>query len=229
MDSRQADTNELIVNCFDDFLKLLYDKTNFRFRNEQRDGFFMMTQIESIAFAVKYSEDLGAISIAFGKGQLKINETLRTCKTSLIKDFFKNIHGADYEYMRRILGYPELEKIAPEQKEIMHKSVEEAKQYNSQIRAFYDKNNVLYNCYKYGLRLMPALGEDKDDHMMLKFPSMKHGEFELEAFDKSEVDTAHAHALKIAGLIFTLLDGMFKNHRSWYFGREIRMPSYSSK
>jgi hypothetical protein len=64
-----------------------------------------------------------------------------------------------------------------------------------------------------------ALGGDKDNHMMLKFPSMKNGEFELEGFDKSEMDKEHANALKIAGLIFTLLDVMFQNHRSWYFGK----------
>ena len=40
--------SELTINCFDDFLKLLYDKSDFRFRDNQREGYLMMTKIDGI-------------------------------------------------------------------------------------------------------------------------------------------------------------------------------------
>jgi len=210
--------HELTLNCFDDFLKLLYDKTDFKFRDDQREGYFLMTKIDSIASVVKYSEDLAAISIGFGKGHFKINETLRKYKVKEIKDFFQQVASADYDYIRKILGYPGLSAVELERKESMLQSVEQAKQYFGQIRNFYEKNMDLYNCYKHGLRIMPTCDEDKQ-WMLLKFPSLKNGEFDLEGFEKKEVDENHEEALKIVGLIVTLMEVIFRKHRSLYFNR----------
>jgi hypothetical protein len=212
-------TNEVIVNFFDDFLKILYDNSPFRFRTEQREGFLMMTKMESIISAVKYSEDLAAISVGFGKGPFKLNETLRTYTIPTVKGFFKTIPDAKYDYIRNILGYPEWGTIEEERRDMMRRSAEEAKLHYKQIAAFYDKNADLYNCYKHGLRLMPALGERQGDHMLLKFPSMKNGEFDLEGFDQKEFETEYANALKTAGLVFTLMDVIIRNHRALYFGK----------
>lgn len=210
--------SELTVNCFDDFLKLLYDKTDFRFRNEQREGYFIMTKIDSIASVVKYSEDLAAISIGFGKGHFKINETLRNYRVSEIKEFYKRVTSADYDYIKNILGYPEFKAIEVERRESMLQSVEQAKQYFDKIGIFYQKNSELYNCYKHGLRIMPTRSDDKSQPwMLLKFPSLKNGEFDLEGFEKKEVDDNHEEALKIVGLIVSLMEVIFENHRSLYF------------
>lgn len=209
--------NDLVLNNFDNFLKLLYEKTKIRFRDKQRKEFLLMMQVDGITLAVKYCEDLAAISIAFGKGHFKINETLRDYTTANVREFFKKVAIADYDYLRKILGYPELENIESDQKGIMRKSADNAKQYYCQLQTFFDKNNDLYNCYKHGLRLMPVLGEG-DETEILKFPSKKNGEFEIEAFDKNECDEEYASALMVAGRIFTLMDVMFQNHRKWYFG-----------
>lgn len=209
--------NDLMLNNYDSFLKILCEKTEVRFRNEQREAFLMMLRVESITWTVKYSEDLAAISYAFGKGHFKINETLKDYRTADVKEFFKKVTIADYEYIQKILGYPELQRIESDQKEIMGKSADVAKQYYNQVKTFYDKYNDLYNCYKHGLRLMPVMGEG-DENCILKFPSKKNGEFEIEVLDRKECVDEYASALKVAGTIFTLLDAMFQNHRAWYFG-----------
>ena len=206
--------NDLILNYFDDFLKLLREKTIFEFRSEQRDDFLMMIRAESIILTVKYSEDLASISIAFGRGHFKINETLRTYKTATIRKFFKNVTEADYRYMQKVLGYPDLEELEPNRRVMIEGSVERAKQYYKQIGAFYSKYCDLYNCYKHGLRLMPVK-EGKTNTSILKFPSLKTGEFEVEVIGEKE----YKNATDIAGLIFTLMHVMFQNHRAWYLGK----------
>jgi hypothetical protein len=166
--------NDLMLNNYDTFLKILFDKTKVRFRNEQREAFLMMLRVESITWTVKYSEDLAAISLAFGKGHCNLNETLKDYGTREVRDFFKKVTIAEYDYIRKILGYPELEGIESGQEEIMGKSAEVTKQHYNQVKTFYGKHNDLYNCYKHGLRLMPVMGEG-DENCILKFPSKKSG------------------------------------------------------
>jgi len=132
--------NNLISKELDSFLKLLYEKTHVRFREDERADFLIMLQAESITMCVKYCEDLAAISIAFGKGHFQINDTLKDYQTRNIRDFFNKISDFDYTYFQNILGYPKIEEIKCTQQKDFINSIERVKKYYSEAKAFYDKN-----------------------------------------------------------------------------------------
>jgi len=208
--------NNLISKELDSFLKLLYEKTHVRFREDERADFLIMLQAESITMCVKYCEDLAAISIAFGKGHFQINDTLKDYQTRNIRDFFNKISDFDYTYFQNILGYPKIEEIKCTQQKDFINSIERVKKYYSEAKAFYDKNYDLYNCYKHGLRLMPVNADD-GGHELLKFPSKRNKELEIEVFGSNELAEEYSNALSVTGTIFTLLEVIFLNHRAWYF------------
>lgn len=74
---------------------------------------------------------------------------------------------------------------------------------------------------------MSTCTDDKDKPwMLLKFPSFKDGEFTLEGFEKTEVEKEYAEALKTVGLIFTLMNITFQNHRTLYLTKKKKVSFY---
>jgi hypothetical protein len=206
---------DVIINHFSDFLKILSEKTPVKFREDGKEDFLMMLRVDSITTTVKYCEDLAAISSAFGKGHFEINDTLKRYKVSDVKQFFDKISSANTDYLQKVLAYGDVEGRCVDHKEEFLTSYSRARQYYAETKKFYNSNLDLYNCYKHGLRLMPVIADEATPFLM-KFPTLKNKEFEFEGFSNDEIKAEYKKALRICGIIVTLLQVIFKNHKEWY-------------
>lgn len=127
---------------------------------EQYENLRQMIEIEMIINSVQYSEELGAFAIIIkNKRIFEIIKMLSSLSEKSIKDFYDQIEHADFELLRKYMGYHEIS-IAGEDIAMYDRSCKRYQNDILNISKFYDNHYQLYLSYKHGLRLIPAINDD---------------------------------------------------------------------
>ena len=179
-------------------------------KEEDITNFQYHVDFEILMNTVHFAEVFAANLLALKSHNAGFHKYLLEYNIYEIINFYENAEYFDYNYLCKLLGYPEIEYCDKEKKDMLKKSCNKVKKSIIEIGEFYLKYRKLYNSYKHGFRIaIVEIGSDYETRRPIIMSPSNIDDLEQVTF-YNYLDNNSLHISYIMNEILTSVYATFK-------------------